>query len=234
MDYKTQFIKNLKDYRKQNNLTQDDLAEMLGYSQKNIAKWEQGFTLPSVDVLIELSNKMGISLDNLLGLRKETILEQCVDYVIEVQGLERETIITYEDGEETIEENVYGNILTLCVIFVGALVQKESFKDLAQRVMCENRELAIEFLKNNMHIVEENGEWVLSDEFALECFNFCESELDEEIFSLKRDIAEYNRSNKKSTKIEKEIEDAHITILEVKKREMVELLKTKEEYFRKK
>jgi hypothetical protein len=176
---------------------------------------------------------MGISLDNLLGLSKKTILEQCVDYVIEVQGLERETIITYEDSEETIEENVYGNILTLCVIFVGALVQKESFKDLAQREMSKNRGLAIEFLKNNMHIVEENGEWVLSNEFALECFNFCESELDEEIFSLKRDIAEYNRSNKKSTKIEKEIEDEHITILEGKKREMAELLKTKEEYFRK-
>ena len=29
MDYKTQFIKNLKDYRKQNNLTQDDLAEIV-------------------------------------------------------------------------------------------------------------------------------------------------------------------------------------------------------------
>jgi transcriptional regulator with XRE-family HTH domain len=138
MDYKTQFIKNLKDYRKQNNLTQDDLAEMLGYSQKNIAKWEQGFTLPSVDVLIELSNKMGISLDNLLGLSKKTILEQCVDYVIEVQGLERETIITYEDSEETIEENVYGNVLALCAMFVDALVQKESFKELAQRKMSKD------------------------------------------------------------------------------------------------
>ena len=76
MDYKTQFIKNLKNYRKQNNLTQDDLAEMLGYSQKNIAKWEQGFTLPPVDVLIDLAKKMNVSLDDLLGIKENKAPQQ--------------------------------------------------------------------------------------------------------------------------------------------------------------
>ena len=83
MGYKEQFIKNLKDYRKKFNLTQEDLAEMLGYSQKNIAKWEQGFTLPSIEVVITLANQMGISLDKLFGQDEKSIFEKCEDYVFE-------------------------------------------------------------------------------------------------------------------------------------------------------
>ena len=43
MNYKQHFSRKLKEYRKENNLTQDDLAEILGYSNKNIAKWEDAY-----------------------------------------------------------------------------------------------------------------------------------------------------------------------------------------------
>lgn len=52
--------------RKSRRLTQAQLAEKLGYSDKAISRWERGDTLPDIDVLYELCRFYGISLDFLV------------------------------------------------------------------------------------------------------------------------------------------------------------------------
>lgn len=52
--------------RKENNLTQEKLAEMLNISRQAIAKWESGESLPEVDNLVQISNLFNVSLDSLL------------------------------------------------------------------------------------------------------------------------------------------------------------------------
>lgn len=52
--------------RKQNNFSQDDLAEKLNVSRQAISKWEAGITLPELDKLIILSNLFNISVDTLI------------------------------------------------------------------------------------------------------------------------------------------------------------------------
>lgn len=47
--------KNLVDLRKSNKLTQLELAEKLNYSDKAISRWEQGETLPDIDVLCQIA-----------------------------------------------------------------------------------------------------------------------------------------------------------------------------------
>ena len=47
--------KNLLNLRKQAKLTQMELAEKFNYSDKSISKWENGESLPSVDVLFDLA-----------------------------------------------------------------------------------------------------------------------------------------------------------------------------------
>lgn len=61
---------NIARYRKFNNLTQLALAEKLNYSDKAVAKWESGESLPDVFVLYQIAEIFGITLNDLLSERK--------------------------------------------------------------------------------------------------------------------------------------------------------------------
>ena len=58
--------KNLIFYRKKSGLTQLQLAEKLGYTDKAISKWERGEGVPDVYILKEMANIFGISVSVLL------------------------------------------------------------------------------------------------------------------------------------------------------------------------
>lgn len=56
----------LKQARKQNNYTQQEVADILNISRTTISSWEVGRTIPSINYIIDLSNIYNISLDILL------------------------------------------------------------------------------------------------------------------------------------------------------------------------
>ena len=60
------FAENLKQLRKDKQLSQEELAEILDVSRQAVSKWEQGIGYPEVEKLLMISNKLNISLDYLL------------------------------------------------------------------------------------------------------------------------------------------------------------------------
>lgn len=60
------FADNLRLTRKDKNITQEELAELLNVSRQAISKWESGNGYPETDKLILISEKLDISLDYLL------------------------------------------------------------------------------------------------------------------------------------------------------------------------
>ena len=61
---------NIKSIRESRNLTQDDLAKMLGKNRSTISMWESGRSNPRADALIKLSMIFGCTIDELLtGLK---------------------------------------------------------------------------------------------------------------------------------------------------------------------
>ena len=67
MDEKEIIAVNLANYRKKAGLSQLDLAKKLQYSNKNISKWENGETIPSVFILKQIADIYGIKVDDLLS-----------------------------------------------------------------------------------------------------------------------------------------------------------------------
>lgn len=57
----------LKKIRKENNETQQEMADNLNVSQRTVANWEAGDRMPSYDVLIKIADKYNVSTDYLLG-----------------------------------------------------------------------------------------------------------------------------------------------------------------------
>lgn len=74
MDWKV-FADNLKKYRKENKLTQGDLAKRLNVSRSAISYYEKGTVEPSIYFLINLANEMNCSIDNLFGFNREVSIE---------------------------------------------------------------------------------------------------------------------------------------------------------------
>ena len=56
----------LAQLRKEQNLTQAELGEALGVSNKTVSRWETGSYLPPVEMLQALSERYGVSINELL------------------------------------------------------------------------------------------------------------------------------------------------------------------------
>ena len=61
------FAENLKQLRKEKQLSQEELAEILDVSRQAVSKWEQGIGYPEVEKLLLLSSKLNVSLDSLMA-----------------------------------------------------------------------------------------------------------------------------------------------------------------------
>ena len=58
---------NIARYRKENRLTQEQLAERLGITFQAVSKWETGQTVPETALLTELAKALNVSIDKLFG-----------------------------------------------------------------------------------------------------------------------------------------------------------------------
>lgn len=61
----------LYEYRKKNNLSQEELAEKIGVSRQAVSKWERAEASPDTDNLIMLAKIYGVTLDELINGEKE-------------------------------------------------------------------------------------------------------------------------------------------------------------------
>lgn len=88
---------NLKKQRKLKELTQEQLADILGVSFQAISKWERGEGYPDIELLPTIAEYFGITTDELMGIKEirdnaeaEKILEQQKENM--TKGLIRENI----------------------------------------------------------------------------------------------------------------------------------------------
>ncbi len=58
---------NIKAFRKQRNLTQEKLAEVLGVTTGAVHKWEAGMSIPELALIVDMADFFDVSVDTLLG-----------------------------------------------------------------------------------------------------------------------------------------------------------------------
>ena len=78
MEIKTLFGLNLKHFRKEKHLSQDQLSEKVDISVKHLSKIERGLTFVSADLLEKLSINLGISVARLFCAENENIYDDNV------------------------------------------------------------------------------------------------------------------------------------------------------------
>lgn len=70
-----QIGKYIAELRKENQLTQEQLGEKVGVTNKTISRWETGTYLPPADTLLAMSKLFGISVNEILSGRKLSAVE---------------------------------------------------------------------------------------------------------------------------------------------------------------
>jgi transcriptional regulator with XRE-family HTH domain len=61
----------IRKYRKEINLTQEEMAKRLGVTASAVNKWENGYSLPDISLLSSIARLLDISIDTLLSYEKE-------------------------------------------------------------------------------------------------------------------------------------------------------------------
>ena len=75
---------NIRSYRKERKLTQEQFAEILGVTSGAVYKWEAGLSVPELDMIMSMADLFGCSVDALLGYRmKDSRLDSAVERIEE-------------------------------------------------------------------------------------------------------------------------------------------------------
>ena len=106
----------LKQCRKEKNLTQEQLAEKFGVSERTVSRWETGSNMPDLSILVELADYYDIEIKELLdGERSSTMNKEM-----------KETLNKVADYEDWVKQKALkaGNLAfaSMFLISVGAII----------------------------------------------------------------------------------------------------------------
>lgn len=97
----------IKELREKENLNQSKLAEILGFTQQSISRFENGQSEPDLATVIKLANHFQVTIEYLLGMPLDsTIVISKQDY----ENLKKASIYTKEANE--LLQNVNNKIET--------------------------------------------------------------------------------------------------------------------------
>ena len=63
--------------RKENQLTQEEFGKLFHVTRQTVSNWENGKSYPDLQVLVDISNQFGVSLDTLL--KEDSKMVQSID-----------------------------------------------------------------------------------------------------------------------------------------------------------
>ena len=137
----------LKELRNENGMTQEQLGEKLGVSNKTISRWETGNYMPPVDCLNMLSDIYHISINEILGGERASGDE----FTKMAEQNITATLKELEKGFQTYEKKMLcilalTTVLTMIVIF---LLPLKTVKDVIVMVLV----IAVAFIANTLNIV---------------------------------------------------------------------------------
>ena len=109
--------------RKEKNMTQNELAESLGITDRAISKWENGRGMPDLSLLTPLCEILGVSINELLSgerLDKKDYQEKLEENFINT--------IDYID-KKNVKSNTIKSIIWLVIGIIGIVLSQFLFND---------------------------------------------------------------------------------------------------------
>lgn len=102
----------LKQCRKENSLTQEQLAERFGVSARSVSRWETGSNMPDLSILVELADYYDIEIKELLDGERSSAMNKEM----------KETLNKVADHEEWVKQKALkaGNLAFASMFLISA------------------------------------------------------------------------------------------------------------------
>ena len=144
----------LKELRKENNMTQEQLGERIGVTNKTVSRWETGNYMPPIESLKLLSDIYQISINEILSgerLTQENYQEAAEDNL--TSALEK-----MESKEKTFEKTMFIIMGITCVIAIAIMFllpegSNLTTMDRIREVVVALLVLAMALISNSLNLV---------------------------------------------------------------------------------
>ena len=115
----------LRELRKEKNLTQEQLAEVLGVSGRTVSRWETGSNMPDLAIMIELADYYDIDIKELLNGERKSEMDKELKETLK-------TVADYTDIQkrEAVKASSYGFIIVFMACAVAIVVQLVMYSDM--------------------------------------------------------------------------------------------------------
>ncbi len=90
----------ISELRKEHGLTQEQLGEIIGVTNKTVSRWETGVYLPPADALLVMSEKFGVSINEILSGKRLTNPEY-------KETAEENLVQTIKNSSFSLKEKIY-------------------------------------------------------------------------------------------------------------------------------
>lgn len=137
----------LKQLRNENGMTQEQLGERIGVSNKTVSRWENGNYMPPVECLVMLSDIYNISINEILAGERVSNEE----FTEIAEGNITSTLKELEKENQLFEKRMMFifTITTILTITIISLLPMESIKDIIIMILV----IAVAFIANTLNIV---------------------------------------------------------------------------------
>lgn len=125
---------NLKRIRKDNNLSQEQLADKLGVSRQSVSKWESGLAYPEMDKVLQICKMFNLNIDELLNQNIKEVnetkqsknninkfVDDFLDYI--TKAIDMFGCMKFKDKVKCLfEQIVIIGLITIVLLILGIIV----------------------------------------------------------------------------------------------------------------
>ncbi|SDB68507.1 helix-turn-helix domain-containing protein [Butyrivibrio sp. INlla16] len=115
----------LRVLRKEKNLTQEQLAEILNVSGRTVSRWETGTNMPDLSIMIELADYYDIDVKELLNGERKSEMDKELKETLK-------TVAEYTDEQKkaAVKASNYGFVIIFIISAIAILIQMIAFMDM--------------------------------------------------------------------------------------------------------
>ncbi|SEL28277.1 Transcriptional regulator, contains XRE-family HTH domain [Butyrivibrio sp. ob235] len=115
----------LRVLRKEKNLTQEQLAEILNVSGRTVSRWETGTNMPDLSIMIELADYYDIDVKELLNGERKSEMDKELKETLK-------TVAEYTDEQKkaAVKASNYGFVTIFIISAIAILIQMIAYMDM--------------------------------------------------------------------------------------------------------
>lgn len=125
----------IKELRKTNKLTQEQLAEYLSISSQAVSKWETGSSSPDIDMLPRLASFFSITIDELMDFDRQRIIDEVDELVAESVPLRKDPKKAEAFYREALKKYPNNEVLLNCLLMVIPNDRSDEKIEIAERLL---------------------------------------------------------------------------------------------------